>query len=163
MIDYLEALLEEDREEEEGKPLILPRKRTLRRRKGQTEGDDISVHSPEQRVDFGEPFREERVEDSSPLPGEEPLREEGEEPDTASVSVSFRPLSGTEQAGAGAPALYEAMIRARRGARASVGTANTLTVTLPGEVSSQQPPDWTALDRAVQRDARRYDGGFSLY
>lgn len=161
MIDYLEALLEEDREEEEGKPLYLPRQRTLRRRKGQTE--DTFVRPPEQRADFEEPFREERGEDASPLPGEEPLREEGEEPDTASVSVSFRPLSGTEQAGTGTPALYEAMIRARRGARASVGTANTLTVTLPGEVSSQQPPDWTALDRAVQRDARRYDGGFSLY
>ncbi|MBR5534528.1 MAG: hypothetical protein IKU62_06750 [Ruminiclostridium sp.] len=38
-----------------------------------------------------------------------------------------------------------------------------LTVTLPGESPQGGGMDLVAVDRAVQRDARRYDGGFSLY
>lgn len=38
-----------------------------------------------------------------------------------------------------------------------------LTVTLTGETPQGGSLDLAKLDRAVQRDARRYDGGFPLY
>ena len=38
-----------------------------------------------------------------------------------------------------------------------------MTVTLVEGSSRAEHLDLETLDRAVQRDARRYDGGFSLY
>ena len=38
-----------------------------------------------------------------------------------------------------------------------------VTVPLPEASGSTAAPDLLDLDRAVQRDARRYDGGFTLY
>lgn len=38
-----------------------------------------------------------------------------------------------------------------------------VTVTLPEVSGSAAAPNLLDLDRAVQRDARRYDGGFTLY
>lgn len=35
-----------------------------------------------------------------------------------------------------------------------------VTVSVPAAAERR---DWEDLDRAVQRDARRYDGGFALY
>ena len=59
--------------------------------------------------------------------------------------------------------LAQRLRRIGRVSRLARGGGSTVTVTL----SDRSPPapalDLLALDRAVQRDARRYDGGFTLY
>ncbi len=65
-------------------------------------------------------------------------------------------------AGTGLP-LLTALLRAERGTEFARGHQRAFTITLPEGVS--QAGHWSAedLDRTVERDARRYDGGFSLY
>ena len=59
--------------------------------------------------------------------------------------------------------VYAALRRAQAAADFVRRQSRSFTVTLPD--SPQAEPGLTArqLDRAVERDARRYDGGFSLY
>lgn len=60
--------------------------------------------------------------------------------------------------------LAEAVFRAERVARFVQNPGRRLTVTLPEErAAGGETLTAEALDRAVERDARRYDGGFSLY
>ena len=61
--------------------------------------------------------------------------------------------------------LYAALGRTARVSRlAAEGAAGRAPaiVTVPAPVHEARQ-DWEDLDRAVQRDARRYDGGFALY
>ena len=63
----------------------------------------------------------------------------------------------------GAVRLLDELSRAGQAAGAVRQQAKPLTVTLTGERPQAGTLDLQALDRAVQRDARRYDGGFPLY
>ena len=60
--------------------------------------------------------------------------------------------------------LYAALRRTAGLSRLAAGGGGTIPVVLPAASAPVETgQDWEALDRAVQRDARRYDGGFSLY
>ena len=59
--------------------------------------------------------------------------------------------------------LLEGLRRAELAAGAIRHQGNPVTVTLPEEGIPGKGLDLERIDRAVQRDARRYDGGFSLY
>lgn len=63
----------------------------------------------------------------------------------------------------GAVRLLEELRRAELAAGAIRHQGNPVTVTLPEEGIPRGGLDLERIDRAVQRDARRYDGGFSLY
>ena len=60
-------------------------------------------------------------------------------------------------------ALYTAMGKVGRVERLALGEERGRTVPLPLPAWPQGTETVEHLDRAVQRDARRYDGGFSLY
>lgn len=67
--------------------------------------------------------------------------------------------------GLGVRELCQALGRTQRAVRlaeASRGGTAAQTVPVP-EGAEERRADWEALDRAVQRDARRYDNGFALY
>jgi len=64
--------------------------------------------------------------------------------------------------GEGSQAVYRSLVRSERAAGAVRGPGRRLTVTLP-ETPASGGLDAQELDRAVERDARRYDGGFWLY
>ena len=73
-------------------------------------------------------------------------------------------LPRTEGETGAASALLGALARTARSVRAIRGSAGVMTVTLPpAERPANRGVDVEALDLAVQRDARRYDGGFELY
>ena len=60
--------------------------------------------------------------------------------------------------------LYAALRRSAGLSRLAAGGGGTIPAVLPAaSAPAETGQDWEALDRAVQRDARRYDGGFSLY
>ena len=67
----------------------------------------------------------------------------------------------TKQAARGA--LYAAMGKVGRVERLILGEERGQAVPLAFSGWSQRAETVEHLDRAVQRDARRYDGGFSLY
>lgn len=71
----------------------------------------------------------------------------------------------TRQTGGMTPSqLYEALGRTARLSRTAFsGSSPPPTVLTVESTTGEKNQDWEALDRAVQRDARRYDGGFSLY
>lgn len=61
--------------------------------------------------------------------------------------------------------LYVALGQAASVSRLAVERAaghSPAIVTVPVPAAAERR-DWEELDRAVQRDARRYDGGFALY
>lgn len=74
------------------------------------------------------------------------------------------PSFGERRGGDGAPesGLYHALRRSEGRAAFARGGSRQLTVALP-EVPALGGLDAETLDRAVERDARRYDGGFGLY
>ena len=78
-------------------------------------------------------------------------------PPAQSVSRQRR----TKQAARGA--LYAAMGKVGRVERLILGEERGQAVPLAFSGWSQRAETVEHLDRAVQRDARRYDGGFSLY
>lgn len=60
--------------------------------------------------------------------------------------------------------LEETLARTAQAVQGVPGQSRTVTVPLPESPSaSRGEEDWAALDRAVERDARRYDRGFPLY
>jgi len=59
--------------------------------------------------------------------------------------------------------LLGAVRRAQESARFVEGERRRVSVTLPEGGASADGWSLQALDRAVERDARRYDGGFALY
>ncbi|MBP3318614.1 MAG: hypothetical protein J6K94_01285 [Ruminiclostridium sp.] len=143
MIDYLEDLLEEETAVELPGDLVVP-------------GGPRSGPSWE--------------EDEAPLrtgrslkgdaPEEEIVLQEGEP-----LASADRPswVEGTELPRTGAAELLTALTRTARTAGMVRQQGSPLTVTLTGETPQGGSLDLATLDRAVQRDARRYDGGFPLY
>lgn len=72
-------------------------------------------------------------------------------------------LTESQRKEAAQGALYAAMGTVGRVERLALGEERGQTVPLTLPVWSQGTESVESLDRAVQRDARRYDGGFSLY
>ena len=64
----------------------------------------------------------------------------------------------------GSWSLEETLARTAQAVQGMFGENRTVTVTLPeAPAAPGTEGDWAALDRAVERDARRYDRGFPLY
>lgn len=152
MRDELERLLKQREEEEETVPeWLATREMRLaamaeRRRDGEkeTEGEKRSAEEPaaeqweREKAFFSEMFLQENRENNRPGDG--------------------------EKTGMGrARALYEGLARVRRAARFSQEIPATRPISLPdGQAAfSQLRQNALQLDRAFQRDARRYDGGFT--
>ena len=72
-------------------------------------------------------------------------------------------LAESQRKQAAQGALYAAMGKVGRVERLALGEERGRAVPLTLPVWSQGTETVESLDRAVQRDARRYDGGFSLY
>lgn len=86
----------------------------------------------------------------------------------AETAAPRRAPGGTPEAGGREPAaaaLLEGLSRARRAAGYAAGPGGgAATLSVPQErISAGGGLELEALDRAVQRDARRYDGGFALF
>lgn len=160
MMDYLEALLGQAGEEEwmaPGRRVILGKRTTVQaddpaEEEKTAEGEGRLLRSGE---GGGVPEEELSLKEEAPV-GEEL---EGMDGAARQADLWMAREGGREE---GTP-LYEALRRTARVARLAAGGRETVTLTLPGETAERQEGDWTALDRAVQRDARRYDGGFTLY
>lgn len=101
--------------------------------------------------------------------GVEPLtqtRAQGQGHDLANGEAPDRDLlwaEPLEKRTLGSAVLAQRLRRAGRVSRLAQGGGTIMTVTLPEQVRSSQSLDLLELDRAVQRDARRYDGGFPFY
>ncbi|MFR2156800.1 MAG: hypothetical protein ACLS43_06595 [Evtepia gabavorous] len=59
--------------------------------------------------------------------------------------------------------LYAQLGQSRQIAQAAMGGREVTPFALTESLEQRTTADWGELDRAVQRDARRYDGGFFLY
>ena len=144
MIDYLEDLLEEETAVELTGALLAPvGRRTLpfweeeeppARERQRAEGGDVA-------------------EDPLPAREEEETRRAGR----------FSWAEGLEPARTGAAGLLTALTRTAWAAGVVRQQGRVLGTELPGEVPGPKGLDLETMDRAVQRDARRYDGGFPLY
>ena len=184
MTDYLRQAMEQDREdrEETGVDLLAGAFRELpEKQEGPGETESLKGWRPEEE-EIGRPgpgtgFRElqggrngavdRALEPGESALGEIPAEEREEAPLAGGVISGLRP--GTEGAytsrrGAaeGPQAVYRRLVRSEQAAGAVQAPGRRLTVSLP-EVPAPAGWDPQALDRAVERDARRYDGGFWLY
>ena len=162
MIDYLAEALTEGREEE---LLSRGRRVTVRPLKGKKKEDPETDGTRPQR-DEG-PARTETSVPAEDPPGdgkEESLPpEEWIAPELRAVFRQDRLLPGEERPEA-AGTILQALSRTGRSLRALRGGPGVLTVTLPdGGGETADGTDLETLDLAMQRDARRYDGGFPLY
>ena len=72
-------------------------------------------------------------------------------------------LLGRETGETGAATLLNGLRRAKAGADFTQGQGRQISLTLPRTEESSSGWGPEELDRAVERDARRYDGGFALY
>lgn len=143
MIDYLSPLLEEEPNLDWQEPVWVP---------------------AANREDPGEPDRSvppaAGVENLSRTTSLSQARDlDGETAPELSLSW-VEPLEGRT---VGSAVLAQRLRRTNRVSRLARGGGSTVTVTLPDRSSPAPALDLLALDRAVQRDARRYDGGFTLY
>lgn len=143
MIDYLEDLLEEEAAVELNGVLLTP----VGRRKvppWQEEGPAVGTRQEES--------------------GRDPVEKgggHGEEEAGRGGSPSW--AEGQTNRRTTGAALLSALTRTALAAGQIRQQGRPLAVTLAGEVPRAVGPDLEAMDRAVQRDARRYDGGFPLY
>lgn len=159
MIDYLEELLEEEAAVDlEGNPLSI----VGGRKKIQTEDEE----DPDQADRLGQFLKEEpagRVPAAEEWPGT--VRSLASAPWAEALTRGRVLWVGEGQrTGAAAAGLVEGLRRAAQAARLAAGGTSAATARLPeAEPTARMNPDLLALDRAVRRDARRYDGGFALY
>jgi hypothetical protein len=163
LTDYLELLLpEEERQEEETalqweEPVLLGLERALQ---GAEKAQEILSQRREEAAA--------RVRSAS---GAADAGERGGETasprsalsETAAAAAAAQTQEAARTEGRQGESLYRQVLRLSREAdsvrRESQGTVRTVTV--PGERESGLTAE--QLDRMVQRDARRYDGGFPLY
>ena len=177
MRDYLEEWLEGE------SGAVLPRRQrggagTVRRSSGQ-EGEEVVPLAAER----GTPLEESNLAQQGAGEGLDLLAEAAAAPEELAWPVSERrewawPTGGTaeqslliqgelpQEGGEISPReLYAALGRTAGVSRLAVERAaghSPAMVTVPAP-SYEIRQDWEDLDRAVQRDARRYDGGFALY
>ena len=188
MIDYLEALLEEEAEEN-GEELTPGRKVIVRTASQsspllqENEGEDRGGDEPsalEESAERGKtlwPASAALASQAAWAEGEASLRQEPGEPEREAGMTDLLPerltwerraaeaalLSSAGRRETEGAALYEALRRAARTARAGRQGPGTVALTLPDRAASAPGLTLTDIDRAVQRDARRFDGGYTLY
>lgn len=160
MIDYLEELLEEEAAVDlEGNLLTVVGHRRGAPPTGEEEAgeeDDPDRLSPGA-AQAGQKAR---------LPAVEEDTAEGESASleaAAAAPAGERTWAAAQARETGAAGLVWQLRQASRAARLALPGQASVTVTLPGGESAPGRLDLLELDRAVQRDARRYDGGFPLY
>lgn len=162
MTDELEALLKEEQEEEEGIFRLLSAGSmgyAAYRKNGSERG------LAAEKADGGRAVDVQAEEDAGPVGTvDEILPEEAVlsalRRDAAAVkAISVRTVSGKEGS---AQALYRTLMRSRRAVsyQRPVGSSKTPLVRETVQTVSGNK-DVLQLDRAFQRDARRYDGGFT--
>lgn len=162
MIDYLERLLEEDEAAETlvgGRRVAVAIPREQDAGKSEEEapaaGEDGGAESLEAALAGVRVL--ESLEDA---PG---LGEESEFPEEDGAAGAGAWLWQEQERSSAAGELLRAFQKTGRSVRAVRGGQGTVTVTLPETAGRAGEWDVLELDKAVQRDARRYDGGFSLY
>ena len=161
MIDHLEELLEESREDPltgSRRAAVLPAGSSPAREPEEEKRPAAASEPPEAADGAGSAVREIGAESGRALP-EASDRTPETETDPAWGDWLPRTEEGTEAAGL----LLRALSRAGRSARLLRTGSGVVTVTLPETGAGSGGLDVEALDLAVQRDARRYDGGFTLY
>lgn len=184
MTDYLYQAMEQDREdrEEAGVDLLAGAFRELPgKQEGPGETGGVKAWRPEEEAAEGpvsgtgaKELRSARngavdraLEPGEAVPGTSLTEEPEEGLQVREAGSVLRP--GTEGAytsrgGAveGPQAVYRSLVQSEQAAGTVRGPGRRLTVSLP-EAPASAGLDPQALDRAVERDARRYDGGFWLY
>lgn len=147
MIDYLTPLLEETPEVDGRGPGQPVGTASVRPADGEEAAQ--SAASPREVGDLETARRERAGELARSGPGRD-----------RDISWSEMPARRTT----GAAALEDQLRRSGRLSQAAQTGGGTVTVALPeGAQPAASAADLTALDRAVRRDARRYDSGFTLY
>lgn len=158
MIDYLETLLTEEEDWESA--LVLPH--WLRRGRENEffpedrERETAPVPDAGQRG-AAEAAEAWSLEDRRPAGGEdvlETIEQAAQELVSLTEQVRPRPEGWS---------LYAQLGQARQIAQAAMGGREVTPFALTESLEQRTTADWGELDRAVQRDARRYDGGFFLY
>lgn len=156
MIDYLETLLAE---EEEWESALGPPRWPRRGRENEfllEDGKGEMAPAPDagQRGAAAEAWS---LEDRWPAGGEdvlETIEQAAQELVSLTEQVRPRPEGWS---------LYAQLGQARQIAQAAMGGREVTPFALTESLEQRTAADWGELDRAVQRDARRYDGGFFLY
>lgn len=159
MIDYLAAVLGEVQAELEG---LAPRRVVLGRRAA-PEAQGAEDEAGEKKESLLSPaaevekvlWLEEGAEGEAPVLAALDRAEE-----TAATASGWTAAGGREEDGG---VLYRSLRKAARVAQVAEGGREPVTVALPAGTAESAGGDWSGLDRAVERDARRYDGGFPLY
>lgn len=147
MIDYLTPLLEETPEVDGRGPVRPVGTAPVRPADGEEAAQ--SAAAPRAVEDLETARREEPEE----LARSGPVRDR----DTSWPEMPTRRTTG-------AAALEQQLRRSGRLSQVAQTGGGTVTVALPeGAQPAASAADLTALDRAVRRDARRYDSGFTLY
>lgn len=162
MMDYLAPLVGEgaDREDFLAQTRAVP----SARRAGDTGGKNLPAEAP-----GAHPWEEADGEGSADAPG---MPFDGAVPQARGEDFLAALLAG--QAGEavlpseddlwqGNWSLEETLARTAQAVQGVLGQSRSVTVTLPEPSATPGEEGWAALDRAVERDARRYDRGFPLY
>lgn len=187
MIDYLEALLEEEAEETVdilrlGRRVLTgmgaagnppAEEEAVERGEGEeSASEEWTVREAEFRSAFSAPARQESwpeilssVRKESGEAGEseespalaEQLQGAGRQ---VAALAALRETRGEEPTGA---ELYHTLQRAAQAARMGRRRPGTFSLTLPNRAAPAPGLTLTEIDRAVQRDSRRFDGGYTLY
>lgn len=163
MMDYLAPLVGE---EDGGEGLPFPARTVTLPRKGEGAGPEDVGESPAGAVPKGaERERPERSPGGAPWQtGTAPAG--GEDFLAALLAGREREeaLPPEDSPWQGGWSLEETLARTAQAVQGMSGENRTVTVTLPeAPAAPGTEGDWAALDRAVERDARRYDRGFPLY
>ena len=162
MRDYLAPLVGET---EDGTEALLPEEQTILARRWRFSGEGWAEPAE------GGPLSEGGVEAPRPEAGQGDPPAAG--PGAGQENVLAGLLAGREREEAlppedspwkGSWSLEETLARTAQAVQGMSGENRTVTVTLPeAPAAPGTEGDWAALDRAVERDARRYDRGFPLY
>ena len=158
MRDYLEAWLSEE------VSVVLPDpvqsvRRSRRTKQSEEEGISAGQTSGKQMGDDGARMAwTEKLEEGGGM-----REEKASGPMAAERAAVPAALAESQVKQATRGALYAAMGKVGRVERLALGEERGQAVPLALSGWSQRGETVESLDRAVQRDARRYDGGFSLY
>lgn len=178
MTDYLEWLLSGEEETEIDEFPLLTKKRTVLKRKTgkRKEQNDTETRrkKPEPPSFSANTFRQENRLFSVPIERDEQPESEWERISGQGAAEMLlkaqagKSLARWEKAAevedeAVVESLYDTLRKTERLALSGKAAPKTVTVSLPEEGGTEKPLDILALDRAVERNARCYDNGFSLY
>ena len=160
MRDYLAPLVGET---EDGTEALLPEEQTILARRWRFSGEGWLEPAE------GGPLPEGEAEAPRPEAGQGDPPAAG--PGAGQENVLAGLLAGAAQEGRlpllprgqGVGELSHRLARTAQAVRWLAGGGTGGTAPLPSPAPGERGTDWAALDRAVERDARRYDRGFPLY